>query len=143
MFHSFLVRFHIYSSSNQWKLNHSVLLLSFPPPPPPTTSCCSSFMPALKETYLQFQKRNRREIRNRTKARVDQLLQRSSSCNQAEAEETDPATLSPLSCSSPAPLSPAPQVPDYKFVVIVVLLFFILLAQLLVIFRNEGSKKTF
>ena len=127
-----------------------------PPPPPPTTSCCLCSMPVLKETYLQIQERNRREIRNRTKARVDQLAAEEIR-NRTEAkeeqfaggEESVLATPSPLSCSSPAPLhhapqafdlsSPvplhhAPQAPDCQFVVIVLLLLSILLSQILHLF---------
>jgi hypothetical protein len=98
-------------------------------------------MPVLKETYLQIQERNRREIRNRTKARVDQLAAEEIR-NRTEAkeeqfaggEESVLATPSPLSCSSPVPLHHAPQAPDCQFVVIALLLFSILLSQILHLF---------
>ncbi len=129
-----------------------------PTPPHPTTSCFTCSMPALKETYLQIQERNRREIRNRTKARVDQLAAEqirnrtkarvdqlaaedtrnntSISSNQAVEEESDLATPSPLLCTLPAPLQHAPHAPDCKFVVIVILLFFIFLFQILQLFSK-------
>jgi hypothetical protein len=98
-------------------------------------------MPVLKETYLQIIERNRREIRNRTNARVEQLAveeirnRSKASEEQFESEEkSDLATSSPLSCPSPVPLHHAPQAPDCKFVVIVLLLFSILLSQLLLLF---------
>ena len=112
-----------------------------PPPPPPTTSCCLCSMPVLKETYLQIQERNRREIRNRTKARVDQLAAEEIRERRKEREEkfgggdkSDLATPSPLSYSSPVPLHHAPQAPDCQFVVIVLLLLSLLLSQILHLF---------
>jgi hypothetical protein len=57
-------------------------------------------MPTLKETYLQIQERNRREIRNRTKARVEQLQReennRNRSCSNQEAEDSPHLHLCPL-----------------------------------------------
>jgi hypothetical protein len=98
-------------------------------------------MPVLKETYLQIQERNRREIRNRTKARVDQLaaeaLRNRTKAREEQfqgGEESDLATPSPLSYSSTVPLHPAPQAPVCHFVVIVLLLFSILLSQILLLF---------
>jgi hypothetical protein len=98
-------------------------------------------MPVLKETYLQIQERNRREIRNRTKARVDQLaaeaLRNRTKAREEQfqgGKESDLATPSPLSYSSTASSHPAPQAPDCHFVVIVLLLFSILLSQILLLF---------
>ena len=99
-------------------------------------------MPVLKETYLQIQERNRREIRNRTKARVDQLAAEDIR-NRTEAKEEQFAggeesvlatPYSPLSCSSPVPLHHAPQAFDCQFVVIVLLLLSIILSQILHLF---------
>jgi hypothetical protein len=94
-------------------------------------------MPVLKETYIQIQERNRREIRNRTRARVEQLLveelrnrTKGSEEQFAEGEETDLSTPSPSSSPSQVPLHHAPQASDFKFVVIVLLLLSILLSQL-------------
>ena len=98
-------------------------------------------MPVLKETYLQIVERNRRQIRNRTNARVAQLAaeeirdRSKASEEQFESEdETAVAPPAPLSSPSPVPLHHAPQAPDCKFVVIVLLLFSILLSQLLLLF---------
>jgi hypothetical protein len=46
-------------------------------------------MPRLKETYLQIVKRNRREIRNRTTARLAQLAQTSAHEEGLSDEESD------------------------------------------------------
>jgi hypothetical protein len=93
-------------------------------------------MPVLKETYLQIKERNRREIRNRTKARVDQLAVKElrDRIKAREEQFAGLATPSTLSCLSPVPLHHAPQAPDCQFVVIVLLLFSILLSQILHLF---------
>ncbi len=56
---------------------------------PPTACVLLSFMPRLKETYLQIKERNRREIRNRTAARIAQLLQTTSHELEGSDEESD------------------------------------------------------
>jgi hypothetical protein len=65
-----------------------------------------SSMPPLKETYLQIQDRNRREIRNRTYARLAQLAQEAennrqgSRSNQQEEETNTPLPTPSLFTSS-------------------------------------------
>ncbi len=59
------------------------------PPPTQTRVLLLSFMPRLKETYLQIKERNRREIRNRTAARIAQLLQTTSHEDEGSDEESD------------------------------------------------------
>jgi hypothetical protein len=123
--------------------NENTLILCFfslPHPATSTTSCCLCSMPVLKETYIQIKERNRREIRNRTNARVAQLAaeeirnRSKASEEQFESElESDLPTPSPFSCPSAVPLYHAPQAPDCKFVLIVLVLFSILLSQLLII----------
>ena len=54
-----------------------------------TCVCLLSFMPRLKETYLQIVERNRREIRNRTTARLAQLAQTSADAEEHSDEESD------------------------------------------------------
>ena len=90
-------------------------------------------MPVLKETYLQIQERNRREIRNRTKARVDQLAAEEIR-NRTKAREEQFAGEGDSDLATPVPLHSAPPAPDCHFVVIVLLLFAILLSQLLQLF---------
>ena len=90
-------------------------------------------MPVLKETYLQIQERNRREIRNRTKARVDQLAAEEIR-NRTKAREEQFAGGKETDLATPVPLHSAPQAPDCQFVVIVLLLFSILLSQILHLF---------
>jgi hypothetical protein len=59
------------------------------PPPTQTRVLLLSFMPRLKETYLQIKERNRREIRNRTAARIAQLLQTTSHEDEGSDEGND------------------------------------------------------
>ena len=59
------------------------------PPPPQTRVLLLSFMPRLKETYLQIKEQNRREIRNRTAARIAQLLQTTSHEDTGSDEDSD------------------------------------------------------
>ena len=136
-------------------------------PSPPPSSClrgCSS-MPPLKETYLQIQERNRREIRNRTYARLAQLAQEAennrqeASRNQQEEETNTPLpTPSPLTSStatvplhthSPSPSllhihindSPEtqPQKQDYRIWLIFFLLVLLLLGQFRFLSIDNGK----
>ena len=120
-------------------------------------------MPPLKETYLQIQERNRREIRNRTNARVAQLAQdadnyiQEASRNQQEEETNRPLnTPSPLTSStatvplhnhSPSPAllhihindypETQPQQQDYRLWLIVFLLVLLLLCQIRFLLQHE------
>jgi hypothetical protein len=98
-------------------------------------------MPVLKETYLQIQERNRREIRNRTKARVDQLAAEEIR-NRTKAREEQFAGGKETDLATPVPLHSAPQAPDCHFVVIVLLLFAILLSQILLLFLRKEKEKS-
>jgi hypothetical protein len=120
-------------------------------------------MPPLKETYLQIQERNRREIRNRTNARVAQLAQdadnyrQEASRNQQEEETNRPletpssltsstATVS-LHTHSPSPSllhihindypKTQPQQQDYRLWLIVFLLVLLLLCQIRFLLQHE------
>jgi hypothetical protein len=122
-----------------------------------------SSMPTLKETYLQIQERNRREIRNRTNARVAQLAQEAdnnrqeASRNQQEEETNRPlqtpspttsstATV-PLHTHSPSPSllhihindypETQPQQEDYRLWLIVFLLVLLLLGQFRLHLQHE------
>ena len=127
-------------------------------------------MPPLKETYLQIQERNRREIRNRTNARVAQLAQdadnnrQKASRSQQEEETNRPLnTPSPLTSStatvplhnhSPSPVllhihindypETQPQQQHYRLWLIVFLLVLLLLGQILYLLQHETKQeKTF
>jgi hypothetical protein len=80
-------------------------------------------MPRLKETYLQIQERNRREIRNRTAARIAQLLQTTSQEDEGSDEESDEEENT----------SPKPPLFQFNRLPLLVFLFILLVLLLLVV----------